>query len=142
MDLACMAGWVSVRDSCSRFDVPAFHCFTRGGFAEAISSVLTVWLEPRAGTSPSCEAALSEFALGACSALSDHAFVSQAVPREGLDWCNVIMMGVTMVGDFLSVTFTHSELLAECLASYAVPGFAAPRSCFDSFLVSVPVVKS
>ncbi len=52
------------------------------------------------------------------------------------------MVGVTVVGDFLSDAFTRGELLAERLAGCAVPGAVAPSVCFDSSLVSILVAKS
>ncbi len=86
--------------------------------------------------------ALSEFERGSCSALPNRAIVTAAFSLgEGLNWRIVVMVGVTMVGDFSSDAFAHNELLAECLAGCAVLGMAAPTACFDSSLVSLPVVK-
>ncbi len=89
------------------------------------------------------EVASSEFEQSSCSALPGHAVITAAFSLgEGLDWCITIKVGVTMVGDSLSDAFTRDELLAECLASCAVLGAAAPAACFDSSLVSFLVVKS
>ncbi len=78
---------------------------------------------------PSCEAASSG---GACP--SDGGACSPAPSSRS---AGAVMMGDTMVGAFLSTAFAHNELLAEHLV-----GCVVPTSCFDSFLVSVLVVKS
>ncbi len=88
------------------FDILMFHSVTRGSCAEAFTSKLAAWLEPRGGTLLLYEAASSEFALDARSAPPGHAFVTAAVPREGLNWCSAIM-----VGDFSSRVFARNELL-------------------------------
>ncbi len=101
----------------------------------APASVLAALLELHGDSS-------SEFAWNACSALPSRAFVTAAFSQgEGLDWCVAIKVGVTMVGDSSSGTFARDELLAERLAGCAVPGSAAPTACFNSFLVSISVVK-
>ncbi len=51
------------------------------------------------------------------------------------------MVGVTMMGDFLSDAFARDELLAERLAGCAVLGSVAPTPCFDSSLVSLLVLS-
>ncbi len=92
-------------------DVLAFHSITRGGCTVVFASSLAVQLEPHGGTSSSCEAASSEFVPGAHSAPPGRAFITAAFSREGLDWCDAITEGVTMVGDLLLETFARSELL-------------------------------
>ncbi len=47
------------------FDFLVFHSVTRGGCTVVFVSKPTAWLGPRGGTSSLCEAASSEFALGA-----------------------------------------------------------------------------
>ncbi len=93
------------------FDLLVFRSITRGGCTIVFTSKHAAQLEPRGGTLSSCKGALSEFVLGAHSAPSSHAFITAHTPEELLDWCSAIIMGVTMVGDFSSGTFTHSELL-------------------------------
>ncbi len=116
------------------FDSFAFCSVTRGGFPKGFASKLTAWLEPCRGTLLLCKAASSEFVLSAHSAPSGCAFVTAAVPKEGLDWCGAIMMGVTMVGDFSSETFTYDEVLVRQLAGCAVLGLVAPSSRSESVM--------
>ncbi len=72
------------------------------------------------GTSWSCEEAFSGCVLGARPVPSGHAFITAAVPREGLNWCSTIMIGDDMVVISSTDAFAHNELLANHLASHLV----------------------
>ncbi len=114
---------------------------------EGVCCSVTVLVVPvlaspaRVGTSQSCEEASSERALSACSVPPGCAFITAAVLKEGLNWClnwrSAVTVGDTMVGVFSFTAFTHDELLAKHLV-----GCVVLTSCFDSFLISVLVIKS
>ncbi len=106
---------------------------TRGSHAEAFTSKPAAWLGPRGVTLSSCNAALSEFAPGACSALPDHAFVTAVVSKgEDLNWCGVVKVGSDMVVALSFDAFAHDELLAGHLAGCAVLGLVALVSIEES----------
>ncbi len=93
------------------FNLLAWDSITRGGCTEAFTSKPAVQLGPCGDTSLSCDAAFAELVLSASSVPSGHTFITVHTPEELLNWCGAVMMGVTMVGDFLPRTFTHDELL-------------------------------